>query len=61
MLSPTDCPIHLYLLLALILKYSHSLTGNFRRNTLKYSGIGDSGATALASALRVNQSLTTLK
>ena len=30
-------------------------------NSLGFNGIGDEGATALADALQVNQSLTTLK
>ena len=52
-ISQIHCSIILSLL-ALTLEYPlfHSLEGN---------RIGDSGATALANALRVNQSLTTLK
>ena len=53
MLRSTDCPINSSSLLALILgTLFHSLEEN---------KIEDSGATALADALRVNQSLTTLK
>ena len=49
--SLSDYPLNT--LLALILEYSlHSLESN---------QVGDSGATALADALRVNQSLKTLE